>query len=197
MKANFPYEDCNKADMYLTFDASIGKKKFDLPAVKVAEGIIATSELYKKTLVSANPALATDSYQRINKKKQEANIQFLIQQATIRKSELKNNSVQEFVRLLSEINNDQEKLALDNVEISAFASPDGGYSLNDKLAGQRQKVTEDYVNKGPPFCTKLNRWKPVRFRRFFLYTFRSKKLPLRRFLTKSHSAFSQLIWGSW
>ena len=147
MKANFPYEDCNKADMYLTFDASIGKKKFDLPAVKVAEGIIATSELYKKTLVSANPALATDTYQRINKKKQEANIQFLIQQATIRKSELKNNSVQEFIRLLSEINNDQEKLALDNVEISAFASPDGGYSLNDKLAGQRQKVTEDYVNK--------------------------------------------------
>ena len=147
MKANFPYEDCNKADMYLTFDASIGKKKFDLPAVKVAEGVIATSELYKKTLASANPALATNTYQRINKKKQEANIQFLIQQATIRKSELKNNSVQEFVRLLSEINNDQEKLALDNVEISAYASPDGGFSLNDKLAGQRQKVTEDYVNK--------------------------------------------------
>ena len=84
MKAVFPYADCNKADMYLTFDAAIGKKKFDVPAVKVAEGIIATSELYKKTLASANPSLATDSYQRITKMKQEANVKFLINQANLR-----------------------------------------------------------------------------------------------------------------
>ena len=147
MKTNFAYADCNKAEMFLTFDASIGKKKFDVPAVKVADGIIATSELYKKTLVTASPAQAADTYQRITKKKQEANIKFLIQQATLRKSELKNNSVQEFVRLLSEINSDHEKLALENVEVSAFASPDGGLDLNDKLAGQRQKVTEQYVNQ--------------------------------------------------
>jgi tetratricopeptide (TPR) repeat protein len=147
MKAVFPYADCNKADMYLTFDAGIGKKKFDVPAVKVAEGIIATSELYKKTLTSVNPSQATDSYQRIVKKKQEANVKFLIQQATLRKSELKNNSVQEFVNLLQQINNDQEKLALENIEVSAYASPDGGFSLNDKLAGQRQKVTEQYLSK--------------------------------------------------
>ena len=147
MKTNFAYADCNKADMYLTFDASIGSKKFDVPAVKVADGIIATSELYKKTLVTANPSLAADTYQRITKKKQEANIKFLIQQATLRKSELKNNSVQEYVRLLSQINSDHEKLALDNVEVSAYASPDGGLSLNDKLAGERQKVTEQYVNQ--------------------------------------------------
>ena len=147
MKTNFAYADCNKAEMYLTFDASIGKKKFNVPAVKVADGILATSELYKKTLVTANPALAADTYQRITKKKQEANIKFLIQQATLRKSELKNNSVQEFVKLLSQINSDHEKLALENVEVSAYASPDGGLSLNDKLAGQRQKVTEQYVNQ--------------------------------------------------
>ena len=147
MKTNFAYADCNKAEMYLTFDASIGKKKFNVPAVKVADGILATSELYKKTLVTANPALAADTYQRITKKKQEANIKFLIQQATLRKSELKNNSVQEFVKLLSQINSDHEKLALENVEVSAYASPDGGFSLNDKLAGERQKVTEQYVNQ--------------------------------------------------
>ena len=154
MKTVFPYADCNKADMYLNFDAAIGSKKFDVPAVKVAEGIIATSELYKKTLTSVNPSQATDSYQRITKKKQEANVKFLIQQATLRKSELKNNSVQEFVKLLQQINNDQEKLALENIEVSAYAfevsayaSPDGGLSLNDKLAGQRQKETEKYLNQ--------------------------------------------------
>jgi tetratricopeptide (TPR) repeat protein len=51
------------------------------------------------------------------------------------------------VNLLQQINNDQEKLALENIEVSAYASPDGGFSLNDKLAGQRQKVTEQYLSK--------------------------------------------------
>ena len=147
MKTNFAYADDNKAGMYLTFNARIGKKVVKVPEVKVAEGIIATSELYKKTLTTANAALAPDAYQRINKQKQEANIKFLIQQATLRKSELKNNSVQEFVKMLQKINADREGLNLDNVEVSAYASPDGGFSINDKLANERQKVSEQYVNQ--------------------------------------------------
>ena len=147
MKTNFAYTGDNKADMYLTFNARLGSKQVAIPAVKVADGIIATSELYKRTITSANAALAPDAYQRINKKKQEANIRFLIQQANLRKSELKNNSIQEFVRMLKKINDDQEGLNLDNVEVSAYASPDGGFSLNDKLANERQKVSENYVNQ--------------------------------------------------
>ena len=147
IKTNFDYLDCNKADMYLTFDAKVGKKTVQVPAVKVAEGIIATSELYKNTLKGAQAAIAPDAFQRINAQKQEANIKFLIQQATLRQSELKNNSVQEFVKLLEQINNDREGLNLKDVEVSAYASPDGGYDLNDKLAAQRQKNTQQYVQQ--------------------------------------------------
>jgi hypothetical protein len=147
MKTNFVYADDNKADMYLTFNARIGNKVMKVPEVKVAEGIIATSELYKKTLVTAQAAIAPDAYQRITKQKQEANIKFLIQQATLRKSELKNNSVQEFVKMLQKINADREGLNLDNVEVSAYASPDGGFNINDKLANERRKVSEQYVNQ--------------------------------------------------
>ena len=147
MKTTFAYADDNKADMYLTFDARIGKKSVKVPAVKVAEGILATSELYKQTLGTAQAAIAPDAYQRITQQKQEANIKFLIQQAVLRKSELKNNSVQEFVRMLERINADREGLRLDHVEVSAYASPDGGFSINDKLANERQKVSEQYVNQ--------------------------------------------------
>ncbi len=147
MKTNFAYVGDNKAEMYLTFDARLGKKQVEIPAVKVADGIIATSELYRRTVTSASAAIAPDAYQRITKKKQEANIKFLIQQANIRKSELKNNSVQELVRMLKQINDDREGLNLDNVEVSAYASPDGGFSINDRLANQRQKVSEQYVNQ--------------------------------------------------
>ena len=147
IKSTFDYLNCNKADMYLTFNAKVGKKTVKVPDVKVAEGIIATSELYKNTLKSAAAAIAPDAFQRINAQKQEANIKFLIQQATLRQSELKNNSVQEFVRLLAQINNDREGLRLNEVEVSAYASPDGGFSLNDRLAADRQKNTEKYVQQ--------------------------------------------------
>ena len=147
IKTAFNYLDCNKADMYLTFNAKVGKKTVKVPEVKVASGIVATSELYKKTLKTANAAIAPDAFQRINAQKQEANVKFLIQQATLRQSELKNNSVQEFVKLLEKINNDREGLKLNDVEVSAYASPDGGYDLNDKLALQRQQNTQQYVQQ--------------------------------------------------
>ena len=147
MKTSFAYAGDNKAEMFLTFDARIGNKKMDVPAVKVADGIIATSELYKRTILTAQAAVAPDAYQRVTKQKLDANIKFLIQQAKLRKSELKNNSVKEFVRMLKQINNDREKLNLDNIEVSAYASPDGGFAINDKLAGERQKVSEKYVNQ--------------------------------------------------
>lgn len=146
MKSNFNYEpDMQKSELYLTFDAKVGKKSVEVPAVKVADGVIATSELYKRTLTTAKPAMATDAFQRIVAQKQEANIQFLIQQAKLRKSELQNNSVQEFVRLLNDIAQNQEGLDLQNIEVSAYASPDGGYTLNEKLAGQRQSAASKYV----------------------------------------------------
>ena len=147
IKTAFDYLDCNKADMYLTFAARVGSKSVNIPDVKVATGIIATSELYKNTLKSAQAALSPDGFQRINAQKQEAAIKFLIQQAQLRQSELKNNSVQEFVKLLNQINKDREGLKLNDVEVSAYASPDGGFELNDRLAFERQVNTQKYVEQ--------------------------------------------------
>lgn len=146
MKTAFDYvPDMQKSEMYLTFDARIGKKQCDVPAVKVANGVIATSELYKKTLASESGVIAPDTFQRVNEKKQEANIKFLINQANIRKSELKNNSVHEFVEMLKKINADREGFNVQNVEIQAYASPEGGVKFNDQLAGKRKNESEKYV----------------------------------------------------
>lgn len=156
MKTAFNYvPDMQKSEMYLTFDARIGKKQQKVPAVKVANGVIATSELYKKTLASESGIIAPDTFQRVNEKKQEANIKFLINQANIRKSELKNNSVQEFVEMLKKINADREGFNIQNVEIQAYASPEGGVKFNDQLAGKRQNESEKYV-KGTLKHNKVN-----------------------------------------
>ena len=148
MKTAFPYEAVmQQSDLYLTFDAKVGNKVVKVPAVKVADGVIATSELYHQTVASAQPCVAQDAFQRITEQKQEANIKFLIQQAELRKSELQSNSVQDFVKMLKEIARDQEGLNLSNVEISAYASPDGGLKLNEQLANKRQQNTESYVRQ--------------------------------------------------
>lgn len=146
MRSTVPYnEDMQKSELWMTFKAYKGKKEIQIPAVKVADGVIATSELYKKTLLSDGGCQAVDSFQRVKAQKQEANIKFLVNQANLRKSELKNNSVTEFVKMLKKINADREGLNLSNVEVQAYASPEGGFKFNDKLAGKRQNVSEKYV----------------------------------------------------
>ena len=147
IKSKFKYvPEMLKSELFMAFDARIGKRKVKIPAVKVANGVIATSELYKKTMLNGGACLAPDSFQRVTAQKQEAQVMYLINQANIRKSELQTNSVKEFVDLLKKINREQERLNLKDVEIQAYASPEGGLLLNDDLANRRQFSAEDYIN---------------------------------------------------
>ena len=148
MNTSFDYvPEMQKSDLYLIFDAYVGKKKVNVPEVKVATGVISTSEFYKKTLASDGACIAPDSFQRVKAQKQEAEIKFLINQANLRKSEMKNNSVKEFVQMLKKINRDKEGLNIKNVEVAAYASPEGGVKFNDKLASKRQNTSEKYVKQ--------------------------------------------------
>ena len=148
MKSVFDYTDAlESSDLYLTFKARVGKKEVSVPDVKVATGVVATSELYKQILSTGGGCKATDAFQRIREEKQEANIKFLINEAKLRKSELASNSISEFVNMLKKINADREGLNVQNVEIAAYASPEGGFDFNDRLANKRQTVSEDYVKQ--------------------------------------------------
>ena len=149
MKTQFDYvPEMQQSEMYLTFLAKLGKKQVAIPAVKVATGVIATSELYRQTMMNGGGCIAPDSFQRISSQKYDATVKFLVNQAVLRQSELKNNSVQEFVKLLQKINADRgEKLAIKNVEVAAYASPEGGFEFNDRLAGKRQDASEQYVQQ--------------------------------------------------
>ena len=156
MKANFPYSPAMaSSELYLTFDARVGKKVVTIPAVKVADGVIATSQLVYLTLASANTATAADGFQREISRQQNAQIKYLISQAKVRTSELKTTSVKDFIKVLRDIKADQKGLALDNVEVSAYASPDGTLKFNTGLAENRKGSAQQYVN-GQLKKTKLN-----------------------------------------
>lgn len=146
MKASFDYvPEMAKSELYLDFKIKRGSKEYTIPSVKIADGVIATSEL--PTVNSANAALAPDAFQRIIKQAQEAQIMFLIQQANLRASELKSEGLKDFHKKVAEVNGDTKNFKLNNIEVSAYASPDGGVKLNTGLAEQRQNNTEKYLNK--------------------------------------------------
>ena len=143
---NFKYQpEMAKSELYVTFEATKKGKPFELAAVKIADGVIATSELYSETAKGANTAESKDAFQRIIKDVKDANIMFIIQQANVRASETKSDAVKELVNALKEFTADTKHYAVDNIEISAYASPDGGVKLNDKLAAQREKNAANYA----------------------------------------------------
>ena len=146
MKTSFDYvPEMAKSELYLEFKATIGKKVVTIPAVKIADGVISTSELVNNTLGNANPALGEDAFQRIIKEKHDANIMFLIQQANLRAQELNSDAIKEWKDLVK--NADEAPNQNVAIEISAYASPDGGFKLNNTLAENREGNTTKYLNK--------------------------------------------------
>lgn len=147
MRNTFGYvPEMAKSELYLTFNATVGKKEVEIPEVKIADGVIATSELVGETLNGANTGVSTDAFQREIQQAKEANIMFLINQAEVRAKELKSEGIQEFTSTMKQIESDST-LAWENIEISSYASPDGKEDFNEKLAQKRQANTEKYMQK--------------------------------------------------
>ena len=159
MKATFDYvPEMANSELYLNFKITRGNKTTTIPDVKIADGVIATSEL--NTIVTAsgnaangsksgntNTSVSADAFQRIIKEAQEANIMFLIQQANLRNDQLNSEEMKEFQKKIAEINADAKNFKLNNIEVSAYASPDGGIKLNTGLAENREKNAEKYLNR--------------------------------------------------
>jgi hypothetical protein len=144
LKSSFKYKpEMKKSELYLTFDAKIKNKTVKLPDIKIADGVIATSAL--ADAATANPAIGPDKFQRIIKEAHDANILFLIQQAELRSKELTKNEIQAWKDIVAGANSAPNQNVA--IEISAYASPDGGLKLNDALAEKRESNTAKYLEK--------------------------------------------------
>lgn len=148
MKTKFDYiPEMIKSALYLRFTVVSGKKSYTLPEIKVADGCIATSELYRSTITKSNIAIGEDAFQRVIKQAKQANIMFLIQQTNLRNSELKSSEIAELKTSMKDVATDTKNKVIDNVEVAAYASPDGGMLLNVDVAGGREKNTAKYVEE--------------------------------------------------
>ena len=135
-----------KSELYLRFEARKGNKVVTLPDVKIADGVISTAKLAVATAEEVKPQITADKFQRIIQEVQEADIRFLIQQTTLRNSELKSQEMKDLHAAIKDANTAENK-AINKIEVAGYASPDGEQGLNEKLADARQAKAEKYLAK--------------------------------------------------
>ena len=133
-----------KSELYLRFTATNGNKTVEIPEVKIADGCMATAKLAKAEDVK--PQITADKFQRIIQEMQEADIHFLIQQSTLRNSELKSQEMKDLHAAIKSADTTANK-AINKLEVAGYASPDGESDLNEKLANARQEKAQKYLQK--------------------------------------------------
>lgn len=142
---DFAYEPAmNQSELVLNFAVRQGNKRYILPAVKVADGVVATAALANVRTVQ--PAVGADAFQRIINEKYAADIMFLVNQANIRSSQLSTDAMEELRREIIEANGDTSR-RLSEINISSYASPEGGVRFNTRLAQQREENTRSYMER--------------------------------------------------
>ncbi len=157
-KDAFDYDEAmSKSELYVNLTASKGAKSVTFDPIKIADGVIATSELVvnnpKPVLGVSREANTTgkydpniDAFQRIVPDEMMADIHYLINRSNIRKEEVEQSDVTNFEDYTKKANDD-EKIDLKGVEVAAYASPDGTIDLNTDLAAARKNTSSEFLIK--------------------------------------------------
>ncbi len=157
-KDAFEYKpEMSKSELYVNMKASKGSKSVDFGPVKIADGIIATSELVtnnpKPILGVRREANTTgkydpniDPFQRVVPDEMMADIHYLINRANVRKEETEKSTVKDLEDYTKKANDDSN-IDLKDVEIAAYASPDGSIDFNTELAADRKETSSQFLQR--------------------------------------------------
>ena len=143
------------SDLMVNITASKGSKSVDFDPIKIADGVVATSTMIanvpKPILGVRREANNTgkydpniDPFQRIVPDEMLADIHYLINRANLRGEEITAEDIEKFMEYTKKAYGD-EKIDLQDVEVSAYASPDGPVDFNTVLAGERKNSSSDFL----------------------------------------------------
>jgi len=121
----------------------VGDKTIDLPSIKVADGCIAT---YKLADLGGEFALKDDGFQQVTTHTTETSIMFDVNSSYVKNDAINNNALAVYKSYLKEIQNNP-RYNVTGAEIVAYASPEGGVDLNDKLSQDRATSAKQTWNK--------------------------------------------------
>lgn len=146
-----------KSELYVNITASQGKKSVDFAPIKIADGVLATSErvvVIPKAILGVTREANNsgkydpniDAFQRVVPDEQMADIKYLINRSNLRRDEIEKSEVKALEDYTKKANED-ERIDLKDVEVSAYASPDGTIDFNTELAAQRKNTSSEFLAK--------------------------------------------------
>lgn len=145
MKASFDYvPEMAKSKLVLRYKATVSGREVEIPEMKIADGVVGTAKL--ALAMDVKPQITPDKFQRIIQEVQEADIRFLVQQSTLRSSELNSQDMKDLQTAIKDADKDANK-AINKIEVLGYASPEGGQKLNEKLANDRQSKSQSYLEQ--------------------------------------------------
>jgi len=115
---------------------AVKSKTKDFPSTKIADGTIITPLLVKS---DEKALIAKDNFQRIIPVTSTANIYFIVNQSNVRPTEMNNAEMKTMKDFITK--GVQKQYTFKNMNVSAYASPDGEQTLNANLADNRAKET--------------------------------------------------------
>ena len=136
-------EDMMSSELFLSVLGTQKKKSVQFPDIKLADGVISTSQLMAST---SKPAIGKDTYKRITEDAIEGQIMYSINRSEVRPSELKSESINQLKEEMAAAKAN-ERVEIKGAQVLAYASPDGAYDLNAKLADKRKGTGESVFVK--------------------------------------------------
>ena len=145
-RASFLYQDeMAISKLRLDFLADLNGKSIELPSVYVADGVIATESLSSAT--TNTPAYSADNFVKDTFDKYIATMIYQYQSTNLRATESEKKQEVKDLQDVIVATKDQERRQLEGIDMVSTASPEGSYSLNEKLAAGREKSSAAYLNK--------------------------------------------------
>ena len=150
-------EAMSKSELFVNITASKGSKSVVFNPIKIADGVIATSQLVAnvpKPILGVRREVNTtgkydpniDPFQRVVSDEMMADIHYLINRSNIRREEVEKDDVKALESYTKKAN-DEDNIDLKNVEVAAYASPDGTIDFNTELAAARKSSSSEFLAK--------------------------------------------------
>jgi tetratricopeptide (TPR) repeat protein len=140
-----PYtKEMRQSELIVKVEASMKSKKVAFEPVKIADGVISTPTLLASK--EGEVIAAKDRFQRIVPETYQADINYDINKADVKKTEMASADVAELKGKVKAAN-EKSNYNIKGIDVSAYASPDGELNLNDKLAKERSQTASKFFQK--------------------------------------------------
>jgi len=130
-----------RSELILRVTAEKNGKTLDFEPIKLADGVIATSTLVERY---GKPMIMPDRFQRITPETGIAEIPYLIHRSDIQSRTLRADDILALRQYISDVNADPDRQFRSTV-VSSYASPEGPYSLNERLSANRGRTADRFI----------------------------------------------------